>query len=394
MQMQESMGELTQITNESIKGHQVIKSFNAEKYVGRKLTRASEKNKIQNIKMAITRSASTPLVQFLVALALSFLVWLAMSPEFFTNKSPGDFVAFLGAAGLLAKPIRQLTQINSVIQRGLSASKSVFSIMDESIQADLGEKEATGVKGKIEFRQVSFFYGRGDNAVSNISFTVKAGQTVALVGKSGSGKSTIVNLIPRFYECSSGKVLIDDVDIKNFRLNSLRNQVSLVTQQVMLFEGTIAENIAYFSETTNFAKITEAAKRAYAMDFIDKLPMGLETQVGDDGVLLSGGERQRIAIARALHKNSTILILDEATSALDSDSEKNIQKALKNLMAGRTTFIITHRLSTIENADMILVMEEGKISDFGTHDQLLMNSSIYNQLLSGYSEPNKSESIL
>ena len=394
MQMQESMGELTQITNESIKGHQVIKSFNAEKYVGRKLTRASEKNKIQNIKMAITRSASTPLVQFFVALALSFLVWLAMSPEFFINKSPGDFVAFLGAAGLLAKPIRQLTQINSVIQRGLSASKSVFSILDESIQADLGEKEAKGVKGKIEFRQVSFFYGRGDNAISNISFTVKAGQTVALVGKSGSGKSTIVNLIPRFYECSSGKVLIDDVDIKNFRLNSLRNQISLVTQQVMLFEGTIAENIAYFSETTNFSKITEAAKRAYAMDFIDKLPMGLETQVGDDGVLLSGGERQRIAIARALHKNSTILILDEATSALDSDSEKNIQKALNNLMAGRTTFIITHRLSTVEKADMILVLEDGKISDSGTHDQLLANNSIYNQLLSGYSEPKESESIL
>ena len=257
-----------------------------------------------------------------------------------------------------------------------------------------GEKEATGVKGKIEFIQVSFFYGRGDNAISNISFTVKAGQTVALVGKSGSGKSTIVNLIPRFYECSSGKVLIDDVDIKNFRLNSLRNQISLVTQQVMLFEGTIAENIAYFSETTNFAKITEAAKRAYAMDFIDKLPNGLETQVGDDGVLLSGGERQRIAIARALHKNSTILILDEATSALDSDSEKNIQKALNNLMAGRTTFIITHRLSTIEKADMILVIEDGKISDFGTHDQLLVNSSIYNQLLSGYSKPNKSETSL
>ena len=394
MQMQESMGELTQITNESIKGHLVIKSFNAEKHVGRKLTEASEKNKTQNIKMAITRSASTPLVQFLVALALSFLVWLAMSPEFFADKSPGDFVAFLGAAGLLAKPIRQLTQINSVIQRGLSASESVFSILDENIQADIGEKEANGVKGKIEFKQVSFLYDQGDYAINNISFTVEPGQTVALVGKSGSGKSTIVNLIPRFYECSSGQVLVDDVDIKDFRLTSLRNQISLVTQQVMLFEGTIAENIAYSSDKTNLVEITEAAERAFAMDFIDKLPMGLETQIGDDGVLLSGGERQRIAIARALYKNSTILILDEATSALDSDSEKNIQKALNNLMVGRTTFIITHRLSTIEKADMILVIENGKISDIGTHDQLLINSSIYNQLLSGYSESNKPESIL
>ena len=394
MQMQESMGELTQITNESIKGHLVIKSFNAEKHVGRKLTQASERNKIQNIKMAITRSASTPLVQFLVALALSFLVWLAMSPEFFANKSSGDFVAFLGAAGLLAKPIRQLTQINSVIQRGLSASESVFSILDESIQADLGQKEANGVKGKIEFKQVSFLYGRGDYAISDISFTVESGQTVALVGKSGSGKSTIVNLIPRFYECSFGQVLVDDIDIKDFRLNSLRNQISLVTQQVMLFEGTIAENIAYCSDKANSVKVTEAAERAFAMDFIDKLPMGLETQIGDDGVLLSGGERQRIAIARALYKNSTILILDEATSALDSDSEKNIQKALNNLMVGRTTFIITHRLSTIEKADMILVIENGKISDIGTHDQLLISSSSYCQLLSGYSKSYKPESNL
>ena len=394
MQMQESMGELTQITNESIKGHLVIKSFNAEKHVGRKLTQASERNKIQNIKMAITRSASTPLVQFLVALALSFLVWLAMSPEFFANKSSGDFVAFLGAAGLLAKPIRQLTQINSVIQRGLSASESVFSILDESIQADLGQKEANGVKGKIEFKQVSFLYGRGDYAISDISFTVESGQTVALVGKSGSGKSTIVNLIPRFYECSFGQVLVDDIDIKDFRLNSLRNQISLVTQQVMLFEGTIAENIAYCSDKTNSVKVTEAAERAFAMDFIDKLPMGLETQIGDDGVLLSGGERQRIAIARALYKNSTILILDEATSALDSDSEKNIQKALNNLMVGRTTFIITHRLSTIEKADMILVIENGKIADIGTHDQLLISSSSYCQLLSGYSKSYKPESNL
>ena len=394
MQMQESMGELTQITNESIKGHLVIKSFNAEKQIGRKLTQASEKNKNQNIKMAITRSASTPLVQFLVALALSFLVWLAMSPEFFANKSPGDFVAFLGAAGLLAKPIRQLTQINSVIQRGLSASESVFSVLDENIQADLGEKEAKGVKGKIEFKQVSFLYDRGDYAINNISFTVESGQTVALVGKSGSGKSTIVNLIPRFYECSTGQVLVDDIDIRDFRLDSLRNQISLVTQQVMLFEGTIAENIAYCSDKTNMVKVTEAAERAFAMDFIDKLPMGLKTQIGDDGVLLSGGERQRIAIARALHKNSTILILDEATSALDSDSEKNIQKALNNLMVGRTTFIITHRLSTIEKADMILVLENGKISDIGTHSQLLINSPSYNQLLRGYSESNEPESNL
>ena len=385
-QMQESMGELTQITNESIKGHKIIRSFNAEMFVNSKLIQASEKNKVQNIKMAITRSASTPVVQFLVAIALAFLVWLAMSPEFFSNKSPGDFVAFLGAAGLLAKPIRQLTQINSVIQRGLSASRSVFSILDENVQINSGKNEVDRVRGKIEFRRVNFVYHGSESAISDISFTVNAGQTVALVGRSGSGKSTIVNLIPRFYECNSGQILIDDIVTEDYTLESLRNQISLVTQQIFLFNGSILENIAYSDSTASRKKVLEAAKRAFAVDFIEHLPEGLDTQVGDDGVLLSGGERQRIAIARALLKDSPILVLDEATSALDTESEQNIQEALNNLMIGRTTFIITHRLSTIEKADIILVLDKGRIVESGTHNQLLAESQIYSQLQSGYFE--------
>ena len=387
-QMQESMGELTQITNESIKGHQIIRSFNAEKFVSLKLAEASEKNRVQNIKMAITRSASTPVVQFLVALALAFLVWLAMSPDFFSNKSPGDFVAFLGAAGLLAKPIRQLTQINSVIQRGLSASKSIFSILDENAQINAGHKEVERVLGKIEFKGVNFAYDGIENAVSDISFNVNAGQTIALVGRSGSGKSTIVNLIPRFYECNSGEILIDDLVIGDYELASLRNQISVVTQKIILFDGSILENIAYSDSTISREKVLEAAKLAFATDFIEQLPEGLDTQVGDDGVLLSGGERQRIAIARALLRDSPILILDEATSALDTESEQNIQQALNNLMIGRTTIVIAHRLSTIENADTILVLDRGKIIDSGSHRQLLAESQIYNQLQSGIFETN------
>ena len=390
-QMQESMGEVTQITQESIKGYRVVRSFNAEKFVSSKLMRASASNRKQNIKMAITRSASTPVVQLLIALALSLLVWLAMSPEFFSDKSPGDFVAFLGAAGLLAKPIRQLTQINSVIQRGLSASRSVFNLLDEKVQRDAGTHDVSRVNGRIEFEQVSFSYDESGNAINDVSFIVKPGQTIALVGRSGSGKSTIVSLIPRFYERDSGRISIDNIDVDDYKLISLRNQISLVTQQIILFDGTIAENIAYGDPRISRDKIEEAAERAHARGFIDALPLGLDTPVGDDGGLLSGGERQRIAIARALVKNSPILILDEATSALDSESEKEIQKALANLMIGRTTIIIAHRLSTIEKADVILVLDKGRIVESGSHSELLDKREVYYNLHSGDFKPDYSD---
>ena len=379
-QMQDSMGEVTQITSETIKGHRVIRTFNAEDFISDKLFNASDRNRQQNMKMALTRSASTPLVQLIVAMALALLVWLAMSPDFFLDKTPGDFVAFLGAAGLLAKPIRQLTQVNSVIQRGLSAAYSIFTLLDERPEINTGEHTADRVEGKIEFKKVNFTYGEPGNALSDITFIAEAGNTIALVGKSGSGKSSLVSLIPRFYDCTSGEVELDGIPLKQYELKNLRLHISLVTQQVVLFNGTVAENIAYGESVIDDQKILSAATNAHVMEFVEQLPSGLDTEVGDDASLLSGGQRQRIAIARALLKNAPILILDEATSSLDSESEQHIQAALQTLMEGRTTFVIAHRLSTIENADLILVLDEGRIVESGSHTELLLNNSHYSRL--------------
>lgn len=379
-QMQDSMGDVTQITNETIKGHRVIRTFNAEDYVSTKLSDASEKNRVQNMKMVLTRSASTPLIQLIVSIAIAVLVWFAMSPSFFANNSPGDFVAFLSAAGLLAKPIRQLTQINAVIQRGLSASASIFELLDEDVERDNGTQVLDRAEGRVEFKAVNFCYKEDSPTLININFTVEPGQTVALVGKSGSGKSSLVSLITRFYDYQDGEITLDGVPLTEFRLESLRENISLVTQQVVLFNGTIEENIAYGDTIIDHDKTIQAAKDAHAMEFIELLSEGMDTQVGDDAVLLSGGQRQRLAIARALLKDAPILIFDEATSALDSESEEHIQEALETVRQGRTTFVIAHRLSTIEQADLILVMEKGKIVESGTHEELLAKQAIYSRL--------------
>ena len=379
-QMQDSMGDVTQITNETIKGHRVIRTFNAEDFVSDKLFSASERNRRQNMKMAFTRSVSTPLIQFIVSIAMALLIWLALSPEFFVDKTAGDFVEFLSLAGLLAKPIRQLTQVNSVIQRGVSAAQSIFSLLEEESEKDTGSFTAERVAGRVEFDKVGFSYTADGNMLENISFVAEPGQTIALVGKSGSGKSSLVSLIPRFYDNQQGEITLDGVSLKDYQLANLRHQISLVTQQVVLFNGSVAENIAYGSEEIDADQIRQAATNAHAMEFIEQMPQGLDTQVGDDASLLSGGQRQRIAIARALLKDAPVLIFDEATSALDSESELHIQQALDNVRKGRTTFVIAHRLSTIENADLILVMDKGKIIESGTHGQLLAGQTEYSKL--------------
>lgn len=378
--VQESVGDMTQITSEMVGGHRIVRSFGGEAYERERFYERSMFNRGQTLKQAATVAIHSPLMQFIIAIALGVLMHLALT--IMSTASAGEFVAYLTTAFLLPRPIRMLSDANSALQRGIAAAESLFEVLDKSIENDNGVYAASSCSGKIEFRNVTFSYeGVEKQAVNNISFTIEPGQTVALVGASGSGKSTLTNLIPRFYDHSKGQILLDGVEINDYKLADLRSQIALVTQQVTLFDDTIANNIAYgMLDNVTTERVQNAANDAYAIEFIEKLPEGFGAMVGEHGVKLSGGQRQRLALARALYKDAPVLILDEATSALDTESEWYIQKALEKLMKNRTTLVVAHRLSTIESADMILVMEQGKIVERGTHQELVNKNGVYSRL--------------
>ncbi|AEF53834.1 lipid A export permease/ATP-binding protein MsbA [Marinomonas posidonica] len=380
--IQNAMGGVTDVASEAIKGHEVVKIFGGSEYEVERFRQAAQENRRSQLKMEKTRSLNIPIVQFILAFAMATLIWFALSPDLSQHMTPGDFIAFLTAAGMLGKPIRQLTDVNSVLQKGIAASQSIFEFLDMSVEPDDGKILAQSLKGDIEWKDMSFSYPNADKqALKKITLSLPAGKTLALVGRSGSGKSTMANLIPRFYNLDEGELNIDGVSISDYQLDSLRTSIALVNQQVVLFNGTIRENIAYgHLRDASDEQVIEAAKAANAWGFIQELDQGLETMVGENGVLLSGGQRQRIAIARAILKNAPILILDEATSALDTESERAIQMALDGLMENRTTIAIAHRLSTIENADIIAVVDHGEIIEQGSHTELLAMNGAYAQL--------------
>ncbi|MCG6887338.1 MAG: ATP-binding cassette domain-containing protein, partial [Proteobacteria bacterium] len=359
----------------TIEANREIRIFGGQNYESRQFEKINEYNRRQFLKLAVTNALSSPVIQFIVAIAFASMIYLA----FQLDMQVGEFGSYLTAMLLLMQHAKKLASINSTLQRGIAAAQSVFEFLDQKAEQDSGTVVLERATGAIRYDQVSFRYApTTDLVLQDINLTIAPGQTVAFVGRSGAGKTTLVNLLPRFYELVGGTITLDGQDIREVTLQSLRSQMALVSQQVTLFNDTIRHNIAYGAlESAGQEDVVRAARAAHALEFIEQLPEGFDTLVGENGVLLSGGQRQRLAIARAILKNAPVLILDEATSALDSESERHIQSALEELMQNRTTLVIAHRLSTIERADLIVVMHQGRIVEQGRHAELLQQGGHY-----------------
>jgi subfamily B ATP-binding cassette protein MsbA len=377
--LQTSMGEVTHVLDETISGQRIVRTFGGQEQERERFTYGVNRARQFQVKFASAAHAVAPIAQFVTAVALAVLLYIAGRQFVKGEISPGTFVSFFAAMAMLFSPLKRLTSVNGPLQRGLAAADSVFGMIDEPAEADEGTTTLGRCVGRLEFRDVHFSYEKGKaGGVEHLSFVIEPGETIALVGPSGGGKSTLVNLIPRFYVPDSGRILLDEVDTRTLTLASLRRQIGLVSQDVVIFNDTVRNNIAYGALAgAGDSEVVKAAEAAHAREFIDQLPRGFDTVLGQRGVGLSGGQRQRIAIARAFLKDAPVLILDEATSSLDSESERHIQEALEVLRQGRTTIVIAHRLSTIEWADRILVMSGGRIVESGTHEKLLKINNLY-----------------
>jgi subfamily B ATP-binding cassette protein MsbA len=378
--IQDSMVDITRVAKETLDAPRVVKVYNAEGYQDAQFEKVNEFNRRASMRLVLTRGLSNPVVQMVTAIGSAVVLSIAIADAIADRMTMGDLLAFLTALVGIAQPLRSLVNVSGPLQQGIAAGQSIFELLDEPTEPAGGALAARGVRGDIEFRDVSFSYPAGKGAtLHHVNVRVGAGEMLAIVGKTGSGKSTLVNLLPRFYDVTEGSVRVDGRDVREYSLSTLREQIALVSQEVVLFNDTIRANIA-FGRDVSAQALEEAARAAHVMEFVEDLPAGLDTVVGDRGVLLSGGQRQRISIARALLKNAPILILDEATSALDTESERIIQAALEKLMLDRTTLVIAHRLSTVEKANRILVLEGGRVVECGAHQELLASNGRYAEL--------------